>query len=147
MPEQISMQALKGLGVLQRRAVAQPAIERLLQERAFVQLGEHFGDGVAGDLPGDAERFDLTDHARAAAVLEPYFGPRTRQGRAPIVERALPAEPRKRGVDVVLVELALEEPGAELRFRELAPRKKRQRRDVRAVGVIGHDSIVRNPIG
>ena len=132
------MHALNDLGILERHAVAEPPFERLLEERVLVQLREHFGNGVARDVACDAERLDLADHAGAAAVPEAYFGARAGERCTPIVERPLLAQARERGVDVVLVEFALEKPRPQLGFRELAAREQGECDNVRAVGVVRH---------
>ena len=62
--EQITMHAAEDGGVAQRHAMTKAAVERLLEKRCLIDLGEHFGDRVPRNIARNAERFDLPHHAR-----------------------------------------------------------------------------------
>src|SRR5438067_311196 len=132
------MHAAEGGGVAQLGAASQAAFERLPQQLGLVNLGEHFGDGLACDVARDAERFDLADDTRAAAALDAYLRAGAGERGAAVVERAVAPEPRDRLIDVIWLELAAGEPLAHLRFGEFAAGKKRQAGDIRPLGAIGH---------
>ena len=132
------MHAAEDRGVGQRRAAAQAAIERLLEQLGLIDLREHLRDGFACDVPRDPERFNLARHARAAPMLETHLGPRAGKRGPAVVEGTLAAQPRDGGVDVCFVEFAPGEPRPKLRFGKLTARKQRQAGDVRPVGVVRH---------
>ena len=136
--KQVAMHAAEDRGVGQRRAGAQAASERLLEQFGLVNLRKDFGDCLARDVSRDPERFNLTDDSRAAAMLETHLGPRAGERGPAVVERPLAAQPRNGGVDVVVVEFAPGEPRPQLRFGKLTAGKKGKAGDVRPVGVVRH---------
>jgi len=136
--KQVAMHAAEDRGVRQRRAGAQAAGERLLEQFGLVDLGEHLCDGFACQVARDPERFNLADDSRAATMLETHLGPGAGERGAAVVEGPLAAQPRDRGVDVVVVEFAPGEPRPKLRFGKLTAGKKGKAGDVRPVGVVRH---------
>ena len=123
---------------LERGAVPQAPVERALQEGVLVEPGEDFGDGGTGDGARHADRLELAQRPPAAVMLEVRLGAGAGEGRPPIVERALEAEPHDRGVDRLVLELPAAEPLPHLRLGQLAPGEHLQPRDVGTVDVFCH---------
>jgi hypothetical protein len=71
-------------------------------------------------------------------MLDPYLCAGARQRGPAIVERPLAAQPRHRGVDLVVCEFAFGEASAQLGLGELASGKQSQRRDIRPIRVVCH---------
>jgi hypothetical protein len=139
--EQISMDSPEDGGVAQVPSVAQATVQRLLQQRAFIDLAEYLRDGLARDIAIDAERFDVADNTRAAPMSYVQLSSRAGNGRTAIVNRLFMAKARDRGVDIVWFKLAAREPVAELSFGEFAPGEKRQAGDVRLLCASGHQWV------
>ena len=128
-------------GVTQIHAVAKTAVQRLFQQLAFVNLAEHLRDRVAGDVARNAERLDMPDNARAAAMLHAQLGPRARHSRTPIIDCLFLTKARDGGVDIVWFEFSAHEPLAVLSFGEFAAGEKRQAGDVRLLCASGHQCV------
>ena len=135
------MHAAEVRRVAQRDARTKPSFERLLEQRAFIDLSEHFRHGILRHLARNAERLNLTHDARAAAVSYSNLGSRAGEGRTAIVDRTLAAQPRDGGIDILGFELAAAEPCAKLSFCELTAREECQAGDIRAIGVVRHQRV------
>ena len=127
------MQAPEDRLVAKIRAVAQPAIERSLQQLGLVEIGECLRNRFARDVAVDAERLDLAHDAGAAAMLETRLRPSRGERRAAVVEGALRAEARDGGFDVLGIELTACQACAKLRFGQFAAGEQRQAGDIGAV--------------
>jgi hypothetical protein len=110
----------------------------LREQRFLVDIREYFGDGRLRDAAIDAQRIELSQHAKAPVPLHMYRRARARKGGAPIVERAFLAQACHRGVDFGLFEPASIETDAKLRLAQLTTGKHPQARNVG----IGHASIL-----
>jgi hypothetical protein len=136
--KQVAVNATEDGGVAQLGPMSQATLQRLLQQLRLINLREYFGDGLAGDLPRDAERFDLADDTRPAAALDAHLRARAGERGAPVVERALAPQARDGVVYVMWFEFAAGEPLAHLRLGEFAAGEERQAGDIRPLGAIGH---------
>ena len=72
------------VGQVLHRAM-QSAGQRALQHRGFVDLAEGFPDRRAGVLTVDSKRFNIPEHARAAAQAEGDGRPGVRAGGASVI--------------------------------------------------------------
>lgn len=135
------MDAADDCRILQRRAVAKAAIERVLEQLLFIEIGEHLGNRLTRNLARDTKRFDLPDDARPPVMAHAHFGAGTRERRAPVVEGTLRPQTRDCHIDVVLREFASAQSHAQLRFRKLAAGEKRQADDVGPLGAVGHQRV------
>ena len=72
------------VGQVLHRAM-QSAGERALQHRGFVDLAEGLPDRCAGVLTVDSKRFNIPEHARAAAQSEGDGRPGVRAGGASVI--------------------------------------------------------------
>ncbi len=132
------MNAAEDSRVAQFGSVAEPPLQRLLQQLGLINLREDFGDGLARDVPRDAERFNLAHDAGAATPLDAHLRARAGERRAAVVECALAPQTRDCILYVVWFEFPAGEPLAQLGFSEFAAGEERQAGDVRPVGAIGH---------
>ena len=127
--------------VVERDAPAKPPIERLFEQCSFVDIAEDFVHCGAGDVTGDAERFDLPEHAAASAAPHAGLDPGAGERHAPVVQRAFLPQPLDSGLDVIGFELAAGETRAELPLGQLTPCQQFQTRQVGATGLIHRVSL------
>src|SRR5688572_13032837 len=128
--QQIAVNASRHGGFLDRRAVAQLAVERLRDQRVLVDFVERFGHRSPGDPAVDAERLDGAERAQPAMALHVRLGPGAGERRATVVQRPFRQQPRDRRVHLVGVELAAREPRPHLRLRQLAAGEQPEGGDV-----------------
>lgn len=129
--EQVPVDAPERRSFVERHAVPQPTVERLLDQEVFIEIPEHVGHRLPGELARDANRFELAQRAQPSMTLHMRFRPRARQRGAPVVQGALALQAIDSRVDVVRLELAPRESRPHLRFRQFAPRQHAQTGDVR----------------
>src|SRR6185436_15445814 len=96
------------------RLSPQAALERAIEDRGLVDLGKDFRDRGLRGCTLNPELADFLQHARAAAMPDGAFEPGRRQRHALVVQRPVLLEATDRIVDVVWLELAALEAGAEL---------------------------------
>jgi hypothetical protein len=136
--DEIPVHAAYGECVVQRQAATEAAIQRLLEQLGFVELPEDLRYSVAGDIAGDAERFDLPEHPRPTVMTEAHIGSRTGKRSATVVQGTLETQPRDGAVDVFLIEFAPGEPRPQLHFGKFAAGQEREAGDIGPLGAVGH---------
>ena len=85
-------------------SAAKPTVKYLRDQRTFVDVGKHLGDGCTRHSAGNADRLELSKGAQAAVVLPVRLGTRAGQGRPPVVKCMFVAQPPNRCVDLLVSE-------------------------------------------
>src|SRR4030095_1784738 len=118
--DEVPVYAPYGECVVQRQAATEATIQRLLEQLGFVEVPEDLRDSLAGDVAGDAERFDVPEHPRPTVMTEAHLGSRTGKRSASVVQSTLETQPRDGAVDVFLIEFAPGEPRPQLHLGKFA---------------------------
>lgn len=118
--EQVPVDAPDGRRFLERRAVPQPPVERLLDQAVLIEVAEDFGNGRPCHVTRDAKCFELAQRSQLPMTLHLRLCSRTGQRGAAIVQGALAPQTVDGRVDVARPELAAREACPDLRFAQLS---------------------------
>ena len=118
--EQVPMDAPDGRRFIERHAVSQPPVERLLDQQVFIEVAEDLRHRRPRHVAREAERVELAQRPQPPMTLHVRFRSRAGQRRAAVVQGALALQARHGLVDVVRLELAPREARPDLCFAQLA---------------------------
>ncbi len=98
----------------------QPSLERLVQQRIFVDVGQRLIDGLLCDLCADTQLPHALQHASSSSLSNRTFKSRRSHGDAAIVHGALLGQSPNRIIDLASLELPARKARAQLCGREFA---------------------------
>src|SRR5579871_3891972 len=128
--DEVAVQPLELAVVRDPLPPTQPLGQRRLEQRLVVDPVEDGLDRLLRERFRDAGALDLHPHAQLPAPLDRGLRARDRLGDARVVQRALVAQPRHRGVDRVSVVSFARQALAHLLLGELAAREQLQAVDI-----------------
>ena len=139
--EQVPTDAPDGRRFIERYALSQPPVERLLDQEVFIEVAEDLRHRCPRHVAREADRVELTQRPQPPVTLHVRFCSRAGQRCAAVVQGALALQARHGLVDVVRLELTSRQARPDLRFAQLASSEHLESGDVGA----GHGVIVGYP--